>query len=150
MRPTMWPFGRKKTRNAVRAPDPFGYSPGAREPVGKRKTRTRKAPRLSWRWKFRLFVVAPLSVALLGTAAAGLLFAHYSSTFPNPLSLRHKERAPIIRILAVDGSVMAERGAAHDYMPLDLLPRHVTDAVVATEDRRFYEHGGLDPFGLVR
>jgi penicillin-binding protein 1A len=132
----------------VRAPDPFELRPGAHAPKG--KPSSRKVAKLSWRWKFRLFVVAPLSIALLGTAAGGLLFAHYSSTFPNPLSLRHKERAPIIRILAVDGSVMAERGAAHDYMPLDMLPRHVTDAVVATEDRRFYEHSGLDPYGLVR
>jgi len=103
-----------------------------------------------WRWKFRLFFLAPLAIGLVGTAAAGLLFLHYSMTFPDPLSLRLKERAPIIRILAVDGSVLAERGAAHDYMPLDMLPRHVTDAVVATEDRRFYEHGGLDPYGLIR
>ena len=146
----MWPFGRKQTRDAVRAPDPFELRPGARAPKGKGKSPSPKTPRLSWRWRFRLFVVAPLSVALLGCAAAGLLFAHYSSAFPNPLSLRHKERAPIIRILAIDGSVMAERGAAHDYMPLDMLPRHVTDAVVATEDRRFYEHRGLDPYGLVR
>ncbi len=35
-------------------------------------------------------------------------------------------------------------------MPLDLLPGHVIDAVVATEDRRFFDHNGVDPFGLVR
>ncbi len=105
---------------------------------------------MSWRTKFKLFIVAPTIAAIISTAAAGLLFVHYSMTFPDPLSLRHKERAPVIRILAADGSNLAERGAAHDYMPLDLLPRHITDAVVATEDRRFYEHSGLDPYGLVR
>jgi penicillin-binding protein 1A len=112
--------------------------------------RTPKSAWTGWRWKFRLLVVAPLVLGLLGTTAAGLLFVHYSLAFPDPLSLRHKERAPIIRILAADGSVLAERGDAHDYVPLDLIPRHVTDAVVATEDRRFYEHKGIDPWGLIR
>ena len=104
----------------------------------------------AWRWKFRLFVLAPIVIGLIGSAAAGLLFVHYSLAFPDPLSLRLKERAPIIKVLAADGSVLADRGTAHDYVPLDLLPRHVTDAVVATEDRRFYQHKGVDPWGLLR
>ena len=37
----------------------------------------------------------------------------------------------MIRILARDGSVLADRGAAHDFMPIDMLPQHVIDAVVA-------------------
>lgn len=83
---------------------------------------------------------------------AGLvpLFLYYTIIFPDPLTLRQKERAPIVRVLARDGEVLAERGAAHDYMPLDLLPPHVTGAVVATEDRRFYDHWGVDPQGLLR
>ena len=146
----MWPFARKKKRKAAssRASSPFGFRPGK---GGARKSKGKAGAALSvWRWRLRVFVLFPAVAALIATTAAGLLFVHYSTTFPDPLSLRHKERAPIIRILARDGSVLAERGAAHDYMPLDLLPRHVTDAVVATEDRRFYEHGGLDPYGLVR
>jgi penicillin-binding protein 1A len=139
----MWPFGRNKRQSRDRAPDILGFD---RKPVAPAK-RSRLA---GWRWKFRLFIVAPTVIGLTGTAAAGLLFVHYSISFPDPLSLRHKERAPIIRILAVDGSVLAERGTAHEYVPLDLIPQHVTDAVVATEDRRFYEHKGLDPWGLIR
>jgi penicillin-binding protein 1A len=46
--------------------------------------------------------------------------------------------------------VLAERGTAHDYIPLDLLPKRVIDAVIATEDRRFWTHWGFDPAGLVR
>ncbi len=102
------------------------------------------------RWKLRLLVFTPLCLSTLAVAAAGLLFLHYTIAFPDPLSLWQRERTPIIRILAADGSVLAERGGAHDYMPLDLLPAHVIDAVVATEDRRFYEHNGLDYFGLIR
>ncbi|MEQ1669770.1 MAG: PBP1A family penicillin-binding protein, partial [Hyphomicrobium sp.] len=91
------------------------------------------------------------AVGALGTIVSLFtMMIYYTVTFPHPLSMRSKERAPVIRILARDGSVLAERGAAADYMPLDLLPRHVQGAVVATEDRRFYDHYGLDPIGLVR
>ena len=101
-------------------------------------------------WKIRLIVLAP-AVAALGTSAALMtMMVYYTVTFPHPLSMRNKERAPVIRILARDGSVLAERGSAADYMPLDLLPKHVQGAVVATEDRRFFEHYGLDPIGLAR
>ncbi len=95
-----------------------------------------------------------LKALVIGTTAAAAAFAgmmiYFTAVMPDPMSLRQKERAPVIRILASDGSVLAERGAAHDFMPLDLLPKHVIDAVVATEDRRFYEHWGLDPAGLAR
>ncbi|MEE6273729.1 transglycosylase domain-containing protein [Georgenia wangjunii] len=35
-------------------------------------------------------------------------------------------------------------------VPLDAISQHVKDAVVATEDRRFYEHSGVDPEGMMR
>ena len=104
--------------------------------------------RLSWKWRIIVGLPALATITALPSLAA--LMVYYTVSFPHPLAMRNKERAPVVRILARDGSVLAERGAAHDYMPLDLLPRHVTGAVVATEDRRFFEHYGLDPAGLGR
>ena len=43
----------------------------------------------------------------------------------------------------------SERGGGDAYVPIDLLPRHLIDAVVATEDRRFFKHWGLDPTGMI-
>jgi penicillin-binding protein 1A len=106
-----------------------------------------------WRrlpWKIRLALIVPYYALLVGGASLGGLFLYYTIAFPDPLSLRQKERAPVIRILARDGSVLAERGTPHDYMPLDLLPQHVTDAVIAIEDRRFDDHRGIDLWGLAR
>ncbi len=85
--------------------------------------------------------------AALGVAG---LMIYYSVIYPDPLSLRPKENAPFVRILARDGSVITERGGGDDYVPLDLLPRYVSDAVIATEDQRFYDHHGVDPLGMVR
>ncbi len=110
-----------------------------------------KPKRQRWfSWKVRLFFGLPLALAALGGIAFGCMLVYYTMVFPDPLKLQHKERAPVIRILARDGSVLSKRGTAHDYMPLIMLPRHVIDAVVATEDRRFFSHWGFDPAGLLR
>lgn len=101
-------------------------------------------------WKVRLFLVWPIYGLVLVALGIGASLIHYTIVFPNPLELRVKERAPVIRILARDGSLLAERGRAHDFMPLDLMPPHVSNAVIATEDRRFYSHWGIDPLGLAR
>ncbi|GGL55565.1 transglycosylase domain-containing protein [Wenxinia marina] len=43
------------------------------------------------------------------------------------------------------GAPLMTRGAVpSDYAPLDTIPAHVIDAVLAIEDRRFYEHEGVD------
>jgi penicillin-binding protein 1A len=98
----------------------------------------------------RLLVFLPLAaISFAGLALAGMLVT-YSIMISDPLSLRSQVAGQSIRILARDGSVLAERGAAHDYIPLELLPKRVIDAVIATEDRKFWSHWGLDPVGLIR
>jgi penicillin-binding protein 1A len=98
-----------------------------------------------------LVVAAAVYATLAATLALGAAFAYYTSAIPDPLALRQKkENAPVVRILARDGSVLAERGGAAPYVPIDLLPRHLVDAVLAIEDRRFFSHWGIDPAGLSR
>jgi penicillin-binding protein 1A len=53
-------------------------------------------------------------------------------------------------VLAADGAVLAERGLRRGHVRLDSLPPYLVQAVLATEDRRFYRHFGIDPLGLVR
>ncbi|MDB5571655.1 MAG: Penicillin-binding protein family [Hyphomicrobiales bacterium] len=49
------------------------------------------------------------------------------------------------------GQVAGHRGIKHDdSVPLEQLPEYVVQAVLATEDRRFYDHWGIDPIGLLR
>ena len=35
-------------------------------------------------------------------------------------------------------------------MPLSRIPKSLKDAIIATEDRRFYSHWGVDPVGIAR
>jgi penicillin-binding protein 1A len=49
------------------------------------------------------------------------------------------------------GNTIGHRGIIHeDSVPIDDLPDHLVKAVLATEDRRFFDHFGIDFFGLVR
>ncbi len=98
----------------------------------------------------KLALLGPIYVAVIGGTGLGLMLVWCSAVYPDPMSLKGKDHAPLIRILARDGSVLAERGGSDDYVPLDLLPAHAANAVIATEDQRFYEHPGLDPWGLLR
>jgi len=41
-------------------------------------------------------------------------------------------------------------GERRRYVPLASIPKQVIDAVLTTEDRRFFEHAGVDPIGIAR
>jgi penicillin-binding protein 1A len=59
--------------------------------------------------------------------------------------------APSITLLSAEGKPIARKGSVTD-LPVDAarLPKHIPQAFLAIEDRRFYEHLGLDPWGLAR
>ena len=55
------------------------------------------------------------------------------------------------KILAADGTVIMAQGKFfYKKQPLSEISPYLIDALLATEDRRFYEHNGLDPIGLIR
>ena len=58
---------------------------------------------------------------------------------------------PQITLLASDGTPIARIGAIVD-TPVKTkdLPKHVTGAFLAIEDRRFYTHWGVDPRSIAR
>ena len=60
-------------------------------------------------------------------------------------------RDPQITYLDRSGQVIGVRGGRYA-PPVDVsrLPDHVPAAFVSIEDRRFYEHGGVDPMGIAR
>ncbi|MBL4857742.1 MAG: transglycosylase domain-containing protein [Erythrobacter sp.] len=58
---------------------------------------------------------------------------------------------PQITLLASDGTPIARNGAVVDEpVDIDTLPPHVVEAFLAIEDRRFYDHWGVDPRGIAR
>ena len=79
------------------------------------------------------------------------LFAYYASQLPPIDQLAVPKRPPDIQILGVDGSVLADRGdTGGAAVRLADLPPYLPKAFVAIEDRRFYQHFGVDPIGIFR
>ena len=66
-------------------------------------------------------------------------------------SLEIPKRPPSILILGVNGATLATRGdMGGAAVPLRELPAYVPNAFIAIEDRRFYSHHGVDPWGILR
>ena len=61
------------------------------------------------------------------------------------------ERPPNVQILAADGTLLANRGEMGGAAVLAQGAAALSaEAFVAIEDRRFYDHWGVDPVGLAR
>ena len=90
-------------------------------------------------------------VALWGVIAFGGLLFWYGLNLPDTSALYNVRQAPSVSIRAADGELLSHRGDLKGgYASLADLPPHVPAAVLATEDRRFYWHFGVDPVGLGR
>ena len=81
------------------------------------------------------------------------LYAYFAATLPKiPSFDRYRlETAESTRVHAWDGTVLAELASERrEILPLEAFPKKWLQAFVAIEDRRFYEHSGLDYRGMLR
>jgi 1A family penicillin-binding protein len=95
--------------------------------------------------------VGRAALLALGVAVAALSVAvAYLYALPLPTSFAEPRRIAL-DLAAADGVVFAVRGGA-EARAVDLaqMPRHLIDAVLAMEDRRFFAHAGFDPAGVAR
>ncbi|MGN6142233.1 MAG: transglycosylase domain-containing protein, partial [Mesorhizobium sp.] len=85
-----------------------------------------------------------------GIAAAGIV-VYYGAKMPAATTWEIPDRAPNIKIVSVDGKLIANRGmSGGEALTLKEMSPYIPEAVVAIEDRRFYSHFGIDPIGLTR
>ncbi|HEY6670113.1 MAG TPA: PBP1A family penicillin-binding protein [Methyloceanibacter sp.] len=91
-----------------------------------------------------------LLTAIWGGIVLGAAISYFIASVPDPVIAALDDRPPNVTILAQDGTVLAERGLRRGHVRLDMLPPYLAQAVLSTEDRRFYAHFGIDPLGLVR
>ncbi len=83
--------------------------------------------------------------------AAGAVVTYYGYDLPDLDSLTATLRKPSVTLLAADGETIAAYGDVYgEPVILKDIPPSLPQAVIATEDRHFYSHFGLDPLGLAR
>jgi penicillin-binding protein 1A len=99
------------------------------------------------RWSVR----GATTLAFLGVVGWVVLFYAYAPDLPDTDALFEQPPQPGLTFLAADGGVLARRGAYQARLvELDEVAPSLIDAVIATEDRRFYSHFGVDPLGVAR
>ena len=114
------------------------------------KKRTGK--RIGFDWKKAVgHFKHPLRFVWIGAAAVAVYLVYCWATLPDIAKAVKASRPPKLVVLAADGTELASYGAKYGN-PVDLntLPPYVPQAVVATEDVRFYSHFGLDIRSIVR
>lgn len=99
-------------------------------------------------WKaMRIFMIICIWIAFF----SGLALLWFAYDLPDINTLEISARKPGISIVDRHGKTIATYGDLHsDSVSLNELPSHVIQALLATEDRRFYHHFGIDLIGIFR
>jgi penicillin-binding protein 1A len=116
-------------------------------PVQYRRPRRRDRGKRIFGRALRSGILALLWAAIVCAGALG----YFALTLPDTGEMTRAERRPSVTILAADGSLLSTFGDLFA-QPLSLkeMSPYIPKAVVATEDRRFYSHFGIDLLGLLR
>jgi len=79
------------------------------------------------------------------------MILYYGADLPETSELRDYQPPQTTRITARDGTVIAESHVERrTVVPIDQISAVMKHAIVAAEDANFYEHEGLDYFGILR
>lgn len=109
-------------------------------------SRRRWARRLGWIIYGLIF-----TVLLTGVGAAFFIYTAYIKDLPDFTAIKEYRPPVVSRIYARDGRLMGEFFAERRIeVPYSRLPRHLVLAFVAAEDSRFFDHPGVDIFGILR
>jgi penicillin-binding protein 1A len=121
--------------------------------VGRRARPTRRPTSLKKRIKtfFAFATLGILSAVAIALIYFLIIFKQVSATLPSLTEIGNFTPSEGTKIYYADGSLMATL-ATINRRPVKLkeISRHLIDATIATEDSRFYEHRGVDYYGIAR
>ena len=111
----------------------------------KKKSQKRESKQRVKIYRFLFKIMLILVISLAGYIGWCYL------TMPDIEKAINRTRQPSTMIIAENGNEIQSFGNVYsEVVPLDELPPYVPDAVVATEDRRFYSHFGFDIISFTR
>lgn len=100
-----------------------------------------------WHYLLLALVIGGLSIAALVAIAAAVIYP----TLPSLDALTDYRPKLPLRVYSEDGYLISEFGEERRaYVKIEDVPQNMKDAVIAIEDRRFYEHNGIDTKGVLR
>lgn len=118
------------------------------KPSSRRLSARRKARRQQF-IRDRLWLGAGIGiVALLGV---GWLRLEQSLPDTSNLALETSIRSGTVTLKSSDGLILHQSGpASREQLQMQQIPNQLAEAFLAIEDRRFYQHHGVDPQGILR
>ncbi|MBQ0931248.1 penicillin-binding protein 1A [Ideonella alba] len=92
-----------------------------------------------------------LALGLAGLACGGIALALAYRNLPDLSALTDYRPKLPMRVFSAEGTLLGEFGdERRQFVAFGDIPRVMKDAVLAIEDARFYEHGGVDYRGVLR
>ena len=102
----------------------------------------------------RFFLFASLflgSVSLLFFISGAGVVWYFSKDLPSLDTLRQYQPSIVTKVYSEDGSEIGQFYIERRILvPLSQMPQDLFNAIIAVEDSRFFEHTGIDPFGIFR
>lgn len=121
-----------------RSPPPRGGKPAKPAPTGFRKF-------------FRRLFIWGGSLAVLGLLALAVAVGLTAQSLPSFEQIKTTQTEQMIVVRARDGTQLVSLGPSYGkWASHDQIPQVMKDAMLSTEDKRFYGHIGIDPVGLAR
>jgi penicillin-binding protein 1A len=92
-----------------------------------------------------------LVTSVIGTAILLGTYFYIKTDLPSVDVLKDVRLQTPMRIFTQDGKLISQYGVKRRIpLTLEQIPEQLKQAVIATEDSRFYDHPGIDPIGMMR
>jgi len=98
----------------------------------------------------RLFIFTLICI-ILGVGTIFGFYLYVKPELPDVATLKDVELQTPMQVYSQDGKLISQFGEKRRIpVAYDDIPRHLVEALIATEDSRFYDHPGIDPIGITR
>lgn len=100
---------------------------------------------------FKLLLTAGVISGLLGVVAIAAVYFYIRPDLPSVEMLKDVKLQTPMKVFTRDGKLISQFGVKRRIpLSMDEVPEQLIQAVLATEDSRFYDHPGIDPIGIMR
>ncbi len=150
--------GKREAPPRLVAEKRYKSEPKTKRPAARKARAKRAAPPRSGAgillWPFRLVLRLAwwigLRIAVLGLIILALAVGYYAATLPPAATLLDARARGSVTLLDRDGQVFAWRGEQFGgQITADTVSPNLKNAIIATEDKRFYRHLGISPRGVL-
>lgn len=99
----------------------------------------------------KLGTIVTLVVMVLGTVGMVGGYFYFAYDLPNIRSIQDYKPPVVSEVYGINGEKLGEFWIENRYLvPIDQIPARIKNAFIASEDARFFEHHGIDIFGIFR